>query len=179
MSCCCCLLGFNVAFNNFSFVSQRCLVATGSWMLTFIVLPHWSIMPQTLDMIQHPVTLSRHIILIEPVISRSPKRTLSFYRKSDIWTLSWEKGHGSCSICVPSNGHAQLSNGARSPALGLKLSLDPYICLSKQPRLWWDCVKVQAYLSLCCPTVVSTLFTFADSFINYPVPWNLKLFDYF
>ena len=40
--------------------SQRCLVATGSSMLTFIVLPHWCIMPQTLDMIPHPVTLSWH-----------------------------------------------------------------------------------------------------------------------
>ena len=40
--------------------SQRCLVAAGSSMLTFIVLPHRSIMPQTLDMISHPVTLSRH-----------------------------------------------------------------------------------------------------------------------
>ena len=72
-------------------------------MLTFIVLPHWSIMPQTLDMIPHPVTLSRHWVGqsypvsvsakrwatstifnefgmlrpgIEPVTSRSPKRTL-------------------------------------------------------------------------------------------------------
>ena len=47
-------------FNNFSVISQRCLVATGSSMLTFIVLPHWSIMPQALDMIPHPVTLSWH-----------------------------------------------------------------------------------------------------------------------
>ena len=39
---CCCLFGFNIAFNNFSVISQRCLIATGSSMLTFIVLPHWS-----------------------------------------------------------------------------------------------------------------------------------------
>ena len=57
---CCCLFGFNVTFNNFSVISRRCLVTTGSSMLTFIVLPHWSIMPQTLDMIPHPVTLSWH-----------------------------------------------------------------------------------------------------------------------
>ena len=31
---------FNVDFNNFSIISRRCLVATGSSMLTFIVLPH-------------------------------------------------------------------------------------------------------------------------------------------
>ena len=37
---CVCVFGFNVAFNNFSVISQRCLVATGSSMLTFIVLPH-------------------------------------------------------------------------------------------------------------------------------------------
>ena len=55
-----CVLGFNVAFNNFSVISRRCLVATGRSMLTFIVLPHWSIMSQTLDMIPHPVTLSWH-----------------------------------------------------------------------------------------------------------------------
>ena len=54
------LCRFNVAFNNFSVISQRYLVATGSSVLTFIVLPHWSIMPQTLDMIPHPVTLSWH-----------------------------------------------------------------------------------------------------------------------
>ena len=54
------VFGLNVAFNNFSVISRRCLVATGSSMLTFIVLPHWSIMSQTLDMIPHPVTLSWH-----------------------------------------------------------------------------------------------------------------------
>ena len=32
-------------------------------MLTFIVLPHWSIMPQTLDMISHPVALSWHCMM--------------------------------------------------------------------------------------------------------------------
>ena len=51
LSCCFCLFGFNVVFNHFSVISRRCLVATGSSMLTFIVLPHWSIMPQTLDML--------------------------------------------------------------------------------------------------------------------------------
>ena len=35
-----CEFGFNVAFNNVSVISQRCLVVTGSSMLTFIVLPH-------------------------------------------------------------------------------------------------------------------------------------------
>ena len=57
---CVCVFGSNVAFNNFSVISRRCLVATGSSMLTFIVLPHWSIMSQTPDMIPHPVTLSWH-----------------------------------------------------------------------------------------------------------------------
>ena len=37
---CVCVFGFNVAFNNFSVISRRCLVVTGSSMLTFIVLPH-------------------------------------------------------------------------------------------------------------------------------------------
>ena len=37
---CVCVFGFNVAFNNFSVISRGCLVATGSPMLTFIVLPH-------------------------------------------------------------------------------------------------------------------------------------------
>ena len=32
---CVCVFGFNVAFNNFSVVSRRCLVATGSSMLTY------------------------------------------------------------------------------------------------------------------------------------------------
>ena len=94
-----------VAFNNFSVISQWCL-ATGSSMLTFIVLSHWIIMPQTPDMIQHPVTLSWHWVSqsllysislsakrgaastifndfgmsqpgIEPVTSHSPEWTLS------------------------------------------------------------------------------------------------------
>ena len=69
---CYCLFGFNVAFNNFSVTSRRCLtfnnfsvisrqclVAIGSSMLTFIVLPHWSInVPDT----WHDTTPS-HIIL--------------------------------------------------------------------------------------------------------------------
>ena len=43
---CVCVFEFNVAFNNFSVISRQCLVATGSSMLTFIVLPQWSIMSQ-------------------------------------------------------------------------------------------------------------------------------------
>ena len=35
-----------VAFNTFSVISRRSLVARGSPMLTFIVLPHLSIMPK-------------------------------------------------------------------------------------------------------------------------------------
>ena len=37
---CVCVFRFNIAFNNFSVISRRFLVATGSLMLTFIVLPH-------------------------------------------------------------------------------------------------------------------------------------------
>ena len=37
---CCCLFGFNVVFNKFSVISRRCLVATGSSVFAFIVLPH-------------------------------------------------------------------------------------------------------------------------------------------
>ena len=58
-----CFCGFNVAFNNYSVISRRCLVPTGSSMLTFIVLPHWSIMLDTkswLDIIPRPLTLSWH-----------------------------------------------------------------------------------------------------------------------
>ena len=43
----------------FSVISRRCLVATGSSMLTFIVLPHWSIMPRDT---WHD-TIPSHIIL--------------------------------------------------------------------------------------------------------------------
>ena len=40
------LFGFNAAFSNFSVISRLCLIATGSSVLTFIVLPrHWRIMP--------------------------------------------------------------------------------------------------------------------------------------
>ena len=51
--------GLNVAFNNLSIISWRCLDETGSSMLTFRVLPHWNIMPQTL---WHDIPPS-HIIL--------------------------------------------------------------------------------------------------------------------
>ena len=40
MCVCACVFGFNITFNNFSVISRRCLVATRSSMLTFIVLPH-------------------------------------------------------------------------------------------------------------------------------------------
>ena len=53
-----CLFWFNVALNNFSVISRWCLVATGSPMFTYIVLPDWSIMPQILDIIPNPVILS-------------------------------------------------------------------------------------------------------------------------
>ena len=59
LCCRCSLFGFNIPFNNFSVISRRCLVATGSSTLTFIVLPHWS-MHQTLDMIQHLITWFWH-----------------------------------------------------------------------------------------------------------------------
>ena len=40
--------GLNVTFNNLSVISRQCLDVTGSSMLTFRVLSHWNIMPQTL-----------------------------------------------------------------------------------------------------------------------------------
>ena len=67
--CFCCLFGFNIAFNNFSVKSRRCLVVRGSSVLTFIVLPQWKIKPQTLDMIPHPVTLSWFLTLGRPVLA--------------------------------------------------------------------------------------------------------------
>ena len=51
------LIMLYITFNNISVISQRCLDVAGSSMLTFRVLPHWNIMPPTLDMIFHPVTL--------------------------------------------------------------------------------------------------------------------------
>ena len=55
-----CVFRFNVPFTLFSVRSRLCLVKAGSSMLTFILLPHWSIMYQTLGMIPHPVTLYWH-----------------------------------------------------------------------------------------------------------------------
>ena len=54
------LFGLYVAFNNLSVKSRRCLDVAGSSMLTFRVLPHWNVTPQTLYMISHPVTLYWH-----------------------------------------------------------------------------------------------------------------------
>ena len=41
----CCLFGFNVAFNNLSVTSRRCLVATWASVLLFIVLRHGILCP--------------------------------------------------------------------------------------------------------------------------------------
>ena len=41
------LFRFHVTFNNLSVLSQQCLDVAGSSMLTFRVLPHWNIKPQT------------------------------------------------------------------------------------------------------------------------------------
>ena len=55
-----CFVLFCFVLTSLSTIVQVILVVTGSWMLTFIVLPHWNIMPQTLDMIPHQVILSWH-----------------------------------------------------------------------------------------------------------------------
>ena len=76
-----CLFWFNVTFNNFSVISRWCLVATGSSMLTFIVLPHWSIMPQALDMIPHNhiiLTLGRPVLAL-PHKSECQARCSQYY----------------------------------------------------------------------------------------------------
>ena len=100
-----CVFGFNVAFNNLSIISRRCLVATGSSVLTFIVLPHWSIMSQTLGMIPHPVTLSWHWVdqsWLYPV-SLSAKRGAA----STIFTTLVCRGPGSNPWSpVPRSGHS-------------------------------------------------------------------------
>ena len=53
------LIWAKVAFTNLSVISGWCLDVTGSSMLTFRVLPHWNVMPQTL---WHDISPS-HIIL--------------------------------------------------------------------------------------------------------------------
>ena len=61
------------SLSTLSVISRRCLVVTGSSMLTFIVLPHCGIRSQTLL----PDTTSSHIIL-------TPKRpVLALPRKSE------------------------------------------------------------------------------------------------
>ena len=49
------LFGINVAFKTVYVISRRCMFARGWSMFTFIVLPHWSIIPLTFDMIPQPV----------------------------------------------------------------------------------------------------------------------------
>ena len=51
--------GLNVAFNNLSVISRRCLDVAGSSILSFRMLPHWNITLQTL---WHDIPPS-HIIL--------------------------------------------------------------------------------------------------------------------
>ena len=53
------LFGLYVAFKNLSVILRQCLDVAGSSMLTFRMLPHWNITPQTL---WHDIPPS-HIIL--------------------------------------------------------------------------------------------------------------------
>ena len=82
----------NVAFNNLSVISRQCLDVTGSSMLTFRVLSHWNIMPQTL---WHDIS-PRHIKLTlswpDPIPSstffnaeRQAKEQLVPFLKSLVW----------------------------------------------------------------------------------------------
>ena len=71
-----CCIGFNRRFQQF--FSHITTVSgcdrVGSSVLTFIVLPHCNIMPQTLDMIPHPVTLSGHWVGQSYPVNVSAKR---------------------------------------------------------------------------------------------------------
>ena len=64
--------GLNLAFNNLSVISRRCLDVTGSSMLTFRVLPHWNITPQTL---WHYIPPSHIVLTLSwPVLALLSKR---------------------------------------------------------------------------------------------------------
>ena len=89
------------------------------------------------------------------------------------WADSWEEGPKHCVVYVPSNAHAQLSSGAKSPALCLKLLLAPYIMRAnsegsgetvRMRRLAW------AFAVRICDKY---LFTWAGS--NAKCPLNRKL----
>ena len=154
----CCLFGFNVRLNNFSVISRQCLFATGSSMLTCIVLSHWSIMPQTFDMTPHPVTLSWHWVVpvslsakrgaasttfndfvmsrpgIECVTSRSPKRTLHQLSYRDwlkvICTLKQLCQHSHINTCLDS-GKRSLPSWATC----FRLIFHKILMKKQQPRL--------------------------------------------
>ena len=154
-----CEFGVNVAFNNFSVISRRCLVVTGSSMLTFIVLPHWSIMSQILDMIPHPVTLSWHWVDqsklypvnlsakrgaastifndfgmsrpgIEPVTSRSPERTL--------YQLSYR---GRCWVWGGPAAHLYQVRARDTPRGSLYFHTK-FTMLSNDENIDWQCLLV-------------------------------------
>ena len=85
--------GFNVAFNNLSVISRQCLDVAGSSMLTFRVLPHWNITPQTL---WHDIPPSHIILTLSwPVLAlfsqcyflyfRQAKEQLVPFLKSLVW----------------------------------------------------------------------------------------------
>ena len=82
--------GLNVAFNNLSVISRRCLDVAGSSMPTFRVLPHWNIMPQTL---WHDIPPSHIILTLSwPVLALyflnaecQAKEQLAPFLKSLVW----------------------------------------------------------------------------------------------
>ena len=73
--------GLNVAFNNLSVILRWCLDVAGSSMLTFRVLPHWNIMPQTLWHDIPPI----HIILILSQIYGEKTMLTSIGRSLFVW----------------------------------------------------------------------------------------------
>ena len=106
---CCCLFGFNVAFNNFSVISRRCLVATRSSMLTVIVLPHWRIMPQALNMIPHSVPSEEQVVPFLTTLLFAARDwthdlpfpeadTLPYVKPEQTTTTAWATGAGDNAI---------------------------------------------------------------------------------
>ena len=86
----CVWFGLNVAFNKLSVISRRCLDVAGSSMLTFRVLPHWNITPQTL---WHDIPPSHIILTLSwPVLlnllntERQAKEQQVPFLKSLVWS---------------------------------------------------------------------------------------------
>ena len=104
------------------------------------------------------------------------RHVLQSWNYSDNWAIPWQKGPSCCAFSGPLNEHSQLSSGARSPALWLKLSPSRVQTMKPLARLCryagWPEPSLFAH-------VISILFSWACSIVSVSFRKYLRIeFDF-